>query len=327
MLLTPSVGLVTSLIADEDSDPFSVVQSGTYKDVQRFIQADNARKIENILEEYTSFFDSETDEIFVKDVQDIRSVLLIIFELQLLCQKNKLCVEDFQGLPIELYEFNTLDELKANAEVKNYITELDAGNESFIPYFKKSFDLGRTLVCGVFSIAIESSGYLKILEEGIRYAELIGFSCELIRGKKENVLEIFVRSFNYYGVEGFRNEIYELIDALYTIHLNDVHTYTNNGILVQEAHTLVSSLWYSTAEAFRGGRPGKCKVCGNPFVAFGERGNKRLYCGQACNKKNQRLKRFKNLIDKGYKQEEASKLAKIRLKDGLEFIENITSSH
>ncbi len=81
-----------------------------------------------------------------------------------------------------------------------------------------------------------------------------------------------------------------LLDALCTAHLYDVSCETTyGGVVVQNCHSVLSSLWLSLCQSFRQGRAGKCIVCGTPFIATSERSHPRIYCHQdKCKKYAQR---------------------------------------
>lgn len=319
-----------NIIKLESGEDFYEISRGDYACVQALIQADTDKKIHHFLDRYKDFFNYDSKEAGTfKDVSAIRKVLISAFDLWTLSQKDKLRIKDFQVVPITLYEFTAYEEFEAfiiENEVPLSFNQPGFEKENVRPLFNKFLQESGSLISGIFKMNIEADYYLDFISKGIKRATEQGFMCMYKPSHKEGEVKVFLGTFSE-NTQNLSGAILKALDVLFIVHLQDVMTITNECVLYQSCDSILSSIWLNINEAFIGGRSGRCKACSKPFVAYNERGNRRLYCSQACNKKHQRLKRFKNLIDKGYKQEEASKLAKIRLKDGLEFIENITSSH
>ena len=88
--------------------------------------------------------------------------------------------------------------------------------------------------------------------------------------------------------EGYREAARTALDNLFSINLADVKTVTVNGMIQQECNSVYSAFWLLLSREFEGGRAMRCEACGKPLVVYGERGNKRRYCSDACRKWAQR---------------------------------------
>lgn len=110
-----------------------------------------------------------------------------------------------------------------------------------------------------------------------------------------------------------------LLDSLSALMLHDVSIRIEDRALSIVSGSVVSSLWWSMIDASRKGRVGRCEVCDTPFIATSDRKNKRLYCSERCNKKHQRLVRFRELISQGRSGEEAAKRAGVALNTAQEY--------
>lgn len=74
-----------------------------------------------------------------------------------------------------------------------------------------------------------------------------------------------------------------LVDALFSIHLNGMRVIcVDGGTEAMKSDCALSSLWWLALDSLREGRVGLCKSCGRPFIAYRERGKKRVYCSDAC---------------------------------------------
>lgn len=83
--------------------------------------------------------------------------------------------------------------------------------------------------------------------------------------------------------ESPRGVIMYALDCLINLHMNGIKTYSfNGGQEARKAESAIASLWWCLMNTLRVGRLGRCAVCGKPFIAVKERGNKRRYCGDAC---------------------------------------------
>lgn len=88
--------------------------------------------------------------------------------------------------------------------------------------------------------------------------------------------------------DGLHDGVSSILDGLFELNLFDVRTRTRAGIPFQQAGSVYSSLWYSLARSFEGGRALRCQACGKPILAFDERGTARKFCSGACSKWAQR---------------------------------------
>lgn len=88
--------------------------------------------------------------------------------------------------------------------------------------------------------------------------------------------------------DGLHDGVSAMLDGLFELNLFDVKTRTRAGIPFQQAGSVYSSLWYSLARSFEGGRALRCQACGKPILAFDERGTPRKFCSGACSKWAQR---------------------------------------
>jgi hypothetical protein len=78
------------------------------------------------------------------------------------------------------------------------------------------------------------------------------------------------------------------VDSAISAHLGACYMVSVNSQMVIELDDFVQTIWYSLFESFRGGRVGRCLVCGKPYVSKMERGERRKYCSARCTKRASR---------------------------------------
>lgn len=89
--------------------------------------------------------------------------------------------------------------------------------------------------------------------------------------------------------DGQREQVKQMIDELFSLHLFDVRTTSiDGGRELRTCGSVLSSIWLTAMQGFIEGRAGRCVICGKPFISARERGNLRKYCSAACNKWAQR---------------------------------------
>lgn len=105
-----------------------------------------------------------------------------------------------------------------------------------------------------------------------------------------------------------------IMDDIMQVFLENVSTFVEGGIIGHSAGCNMVSFWLLVSERFMNSRVQICKACGLPVFASKERGAKRLYCNEACERKFRRAKKYWKLINKeGLSKADAAKKANIAL--------------
>lgn len=74
-----------------------------------------------------------------------------------------------------------------------------------------------------------------------------------------------------------------MADALFSLHLLEVETYTTGGgRICWNSKSLLGAMWFRLAEITTNGRVDACRVCGLPFFNDTERGSAQKYCSPSC---------------------------------------------
>lgn len=141
-----------------------------------------------------------------------------------------------------------------------------------------------------FEIETRSPAYADYLEKASELISLMGNlrHCRLYDMKEPKPRYVLFMGFNHSGVYSLKSTagakalLSDFVDSLFTLHLWDVATVCRNGREERTAGSALSSLWWIALDSFREGRVGLCSICGRPFIAKRERGQKRLYCSSAC---------------------------------------------
>lgn len=87
---------------------------------------------------------------------------------------------------------------------------------------------------------------------------------------------------------GYRKAVATALDTLIQINLADMAVTAKNGSITLRFFSQYAAFWYHLVRKLEEGRALRCKACGKPLITWGERGKKRLYCGDACRKWAQR---------------------------------------
>lgn len=290
--------------------------------LQKLIQADTDKKLRSFLENYQDLFnDASKGAGTIRDLASIQSILISAFGFWGMSQNNALCSKDFLKTPIQINEFTSFSDFKRFVMDKKIPLWLPFDEEEEEDNFNNFLEESGSLISGIYEVSIEADYYLDFLSLGVQRACELNLPCSV----EASTLRIYLGTFPK-TLGAYYQFVEDTLDTLFAVHLQDIITVTEKCVLTHYSNSLLSSIWLNLSDSFTGGRVGRCKVCNKPFVAFNERGNKRLFCSQACNKKHQRLKLFKYHLDKGLTPEECAKIAKVRLKDGLEFVSNTNST-
>jgi hypothetical protein len=78
------------------------------------------------------------------------------------------------------------------------------------------------------------------------------------------------------------------VDSAISAHLRNASVLSKNSQELIACDDFIETVYYSLFDAFRGGRAGRCLVCGKPYISKMERGKPRRYCSDRCSKRAQR---------------------------------------
>lgn len=103
-----------------------------------------------------------------------------------------------------------------------------------------------------------------------------------------------------------------IMDEIMGLFLEHLSTFVEGGVVGHRAGCNMLSFWLLVSERFETSRVQLCRSCGLPLFATAERGAKRLYCNEKCERKFRRAKQFGKLVnEEGATRAEASKRASI----------------
>ena len=108
-----------------------------------------------------------------------------------------------------------------------------------------------------------------------------------------------------------------LLKFMFDVHLHDLQvvTYDVGRSCVASKHA-TGAIWSSFRQDVDAGRTGRCRVCGKPFIAMGERKSKARYCVQngGCSRAFARARKALEAIQTGSDVAEAAEQNRISLR-------------
>lgn len=138
-------------------------------------------------------------------------------------------------------------------------------------------------------VGVCSKTYRDFLFKGMQSAQLEKWSVDIIELEPEKAWLLIFPGASYENSDSGRIEwAKDLISVVITINLHGLKTIYRMGAFVCISDNMITSLWANFAEMLTLGRTIRCKQCGKPVIALGERGNPREFCGDACRKKHDR---------------------------------------
>lgn len=298
--------------------PFGYLEP-SFDHVKNLIEADTEEKISAFAEAHGTPFtyehgDRDNGE---RAFADLRAVLMFAMELRAMIDNGNVLDGDFLHAGVKISRTTWGGVLQEPMLVANWHMVLESN--AYTEYLGKSLnDLNTPVPDGDPMICERLSG------ERLRsYSEC--WDWDIPSGIEEcNVLSFYdFASPEFVLGEGSTERMAlaeSMLDALCTAHLFGLRVEVRHGVEVRRTVDLASSLWYSLVSSFSSGRAGICNTCGRPFIAFGERGKKRKYCSDACNKKHQRALIFEKLLSEGIEEAEAAKAAKLSLETAKKII-------
>lgn len=282
----------------------------SFDHVKNLIEADTKEKLAAFAKKHGNPFAYEYGD---KDngenaFADLRAVLMFAIELKAMIDNGNVLEADFLHAGVEVSRSTWEGCLPEPLLLANWHMVLKS--DAYTEYLKKSLSDSNTPIPDGDPILCERL-----------YGERLKAYCECYEWNIPNEVE----ECNVLAFYDFANpELGEgptermalaeaMLDLLCTVHLYGLRIEVRKGVEIRRSVDLASSLWYALVSSFSDGRAGICGTCGKPFVAFGERGRKRKYCSEACNKKHQRMRMFEQLLSEGLDELEAAKTARISL--------------
>lgn len=274
----------------------------TYKDVERILNARSDSQLINAIhrlphsiplftrnEYYAESFlrhnERQADDLRLKELKAIQATLRLVLDCLCLSKKNDLAPEAIEKVGVSIIDGEEVHQLgqKIQSRIDQVARNLHDANDDAIRSFFSASTLSFTdkddPFTGMFSFTIDAPYYSQWLLEAIR--DLPEWSAGKLL---EDVYSFDMRLQCFEkNPEGVRECLKSIVDGLFTLHLKDIRTISNNGgEEFRRSLSVISSIWWLALDELRTGRLGKCAACGRPFIAKKERGQKRVYCCDAC---------------------------------------------
>lgn len=322
MVFYPDISYVGRLKNDSDpSKPF--LKQPKYADIDMLIHADTDKKISAFMDEWDPLFEPYSHVSTIGACKDVRDLLLFAIQLKSLIDGDRCTKENLSELGFSFEYFKDIHYVPSSlplgeGEVQMSYRRKLRGSE-YCKYISRacmdlSTPLSENQLCGCAVYSGKTvSGFLS--EGGV----IQNYSTGEAENEEVELFFLDAGSFENTSI-GFKKLTTQALDELVTVHLYDARAYSCDGEIFFQTGSVVSAIWYCLVDSFREGRAGLCLACGKPFIAFGERGNQRLYCGSACNKKYQRFAKFESLLVQGKTSLEAAKEAGIKLETAMKIL-------
>ena len=178
---------------------------------------------------------------------------------------------------------------------------------------------------GIFQFHIPSCDYLIFLDEGCEKLRREPLYCECLLDPYGDDSEedpyigwlaskhgaILTHYVYWYDDENAPRVFLEsLLRFMFDVHFHDIQMLVNGrGEFNFYTGYALPLVWVAMRKALgEDGRAGVCPVCGRHFIATGERGYRRLYCGRtSCKKAYQRVRSALKRMNEGESPEEAAR--------------------
>lgn len=286
------------------SADIGIEENEALKAVTRLVSAKNEEEIMAVFNHYLSEYSYQICPEYAEALADLRGTLSLAMNLKSMLDNGRLSNADFAKAGV-IIGFGGDDWPALNGSWYQIIK-----SNSYFDYLQKSIDDFCTPI---------GDGQPALVKE-FSPEELKEFSDFWELDIPEQTSSCAVFTFFAVGAGCFGDDDESrsalatvLLDYLCTINLYGLRIEIRNTMEVRKSSNLFSSLWCALVASFSSGRIDICQTCGAHFIAFGERGKKRKYCSEACNKKHQRLMVFEREILKGENDKDAAKKAGISL--------------
>lgn len=257
----------------------------------------------------------ETDHL--KALQDAREILVFALDIKRLIQSDP---EDWieaaeQVLEIEIDTFDKITDfsysiIKAQHEKLGYPEEY---------LYDKDYYNHSTRMQFTASLNISSLEYLDFINEHIEKTEIHPLEVGIgMNSHGEKHLDLYFENIPK-NKKWLNLAIQQMFDFLCELHSHDIQQKVRNDERLYVSYSLLSSLWHILLSSIKAGRIDICPVCLSPFISGVERGSIRKYCSDPCNKKHQRLSRFRLEIERGRNLDEASETARVSKHTALQY--------
>lgn len=305
----------------------SKVELPGYSAIDRLIHADTNHKLKSFMDKWPNLFNTVEYHSTMDTYKDVRDLLILAMNLKSLVDGEECTKDNLVNLGFFFDYFDSMincanKPLPLGSGEVQMESKVSLRSRDYGSYLQKaSWDVSTPISANELSGAEDFPR--KIVDSMHEDRPILGWPENDLQQHEENVYIFHLYAGPFDNIEsGFKQLAKQALDELVTLHFFDVRAYLWNGEIAFQSSSVLSGLWISLASGFSEGRADTCMACGKPFIAFGERGNQRLYCSSACNKKYQRYKRFESLMLQGLSPLEAAKKAGINLDTALKIKKN-----